>query len=357
MSDRPTLLARLSWKFSHQPETVATEALGHILSGSAAARDALGSFLRSHGVDVGSVSRVQTEVIGEEGDRPDLACRDRDRNERLLIELKFWASLTDKQPVTYLERLPEDSASALLVVAPARRIEPLWWELRRRVREGMEVELGDDPVGSEVRRAAVGNRRTLVLTSWRALLEAMESRVSDRGDSEALNDIRRLSGLAVRQDSAVFPLRQEQLGPEFPRLIMKLSQLVIDVCGRIFETDWADGKGMAFAKVHGHYRFMRLGGCPVWFGLKNDRWARFERTPLWLGFQAGAQRKGVPRKLEQRWGDNPPESLSSDDEVPILVQPGYSYYEVLDDVVKQLEHLAGLFQEIYAADAPDGAGE
>ena len=140
MSERQTLLAHLSWKFSHQPETVATEALGHILSESAAARDALGSFLRSHGPDVGSVSRVQTEVIGEEGDRPDLACCDQDRNQRLLIKLKFWAGLTDKQPVAYLERPPSDIGSALLVVAPARRIKPLWWELKRRVREKMEVD-------------------------------------------------------------------------------------------------------------------------------------------------------------------------------------------------------------------------
>ena len=61
--------------------------------------------------------------------------------------------------------------------------------------------------------------------------------------------------------------------------------------------------------------------------------------------------------LEQRWGENPPESLLSDDVVPILVRPGYVDQEVLDDVVGQLEHLAGLFQEIYAPDAPDAAGE
>lgn len=50
---RPTVLARLSWKFSHQPETVATEALGHVVSESVA-REALSMFLRSNGVDVGS---------------------------------------------------------------------------------------------------------------------------------------------------------------------------------------------------------------------------------------------------------------------------------------------------------------
>jgi len=35
---------------------------------------------------------------------------------------------------------------------------------------------------------------------------------------------------------------------------------------------------------------------------------------------------------------------------------GYSCYEVLDDAGGRLQHLAGLFQEVYAADPPDTAG-
>lgn len=103
---RPTVLARLSWKLSSQPETVATEALGHIFAESAEARTALRSFVLSHGVDTGSIAGVKTEVTGDKGDIPDLACWDHDGRERLLIENKFWAGLTSNQPVTYLERLP-----------------------------------------------------------------------------------------------------------------------------------------------------------------------------------------------------------------------------------------------------------
>ena len=147
--------------------------------------------------------------------------KDRDGKERLLIELKFWAGLTGNQPVTYLERLPEDHGSTLLVVAPSLRIETLWPELKRRAREGMDVELGDDHGGSEVRLATVGTGRILMLASWRVLLEALVSAASAAGDAESVNDIRQLSGLAELQDSDAFlPWRPDQLGPEFPRLIM-----------------------------------------------------------------------------------------------------------------------------------------
>ena len=78
---------------------------------------------------------------------------------------------------------------------------------------------------------------------------------------------------------------------------------------------------------------------------------QFEQTPLWLGFGDDATNDRVPRKLERRWGEDPPESLVSEDVIPIRIQPGYTYFEVLDDVVGQLERLARHFQEIYATDA------
>lgn len=354
MNRRPTVLARLSWKFSHHPETVATEALGHILSESAAAREALRDFLRSRGADVGPVIRARTEVAVEDGGRPDLACSDRDGTQRLLIELKFWAGLTDKQPVTYLEQLPETGNSVLLVVAPSKRIETLWPELKRRVRDQMNVEASDEQVDQDVRRTTVESGCHLMLASWRVLLEALESRTSGAGDMQAVNDIRQLSGLVEVQDSEAFlPLRPEQLDPEIAGLIPKLHRLVRDVCTRVFGSDWADGRGYALAKSGGYYRFMSLGGCPVWFGLKYRPWSEFERTPLWVGFQKEARRRNVPWKLEQRWEEDPPYSLSAGDLVPIDLLTGCEYEEVLDDVVRQLKHLAGLFREIYAADAPD----
>ena len=49
----------------------------------------------------------------------------------MLIEAKFRAGLTDNQPMAYLKRLPANTPSALLFVAPAARLTTLWNELRR----------------------------------------------------------------------------------------------------------------------------------------------------------------------------------------------------------------------------------
>ena len=141
MTSRPTLLAHLASKLSPQPETVATEALCHILHNSEAARNALQEFLQSVGVDVGRINTVWTEVSRVAGERPDLSCMDGDGRERVLIELKFWAGLTANQPATYLSRLPDDRPSALLVVIPSMRFETLWPELTGRASKF--------PIGSE----------------------------------------------------------------------------------------------------------------------------------------------------------------------------------------------------------------
>ena len=139
MTTRQTLLAQLSAKvpgmrFS-QTEDIAVEALAHILSNSRPARKAVEDLLESHGAEIGPIEGVRTQVAGDTGDRPDLAGTDEHGVECLLIEAKFWAGLTEDQPVEYLSRILSNPPSALLVVAPAARFESLWVELRRRIQE------------------------------------------------------------------------------------------------------------------------------------------------------------------------------------------------------------------------------
>ncbi len=135
MATNTSLFAQILPMFTGQTERAATEALRHILVQSELAREALEQMLRTAGVEVGSLTRFQTEASGDEGERVDLVCYDASGDERVLIEAKFWAGLTDNQPNTYLSRMPEDGYSVLLFVAPAQRIETLWPELRRRAQE------------------------------------------------------------------------------------------------------------------------------------------------------------------------------------------------------------------------------
>ena len=129
-----TMFAHIVSRLTNRTEDVAVEALGFILSRSEAVRRALRDLLQLEGLDVGELTGAKTQVSDETHARPDLVIFGKDRKERVLIEAKFWASLTENQPNAYIARLPLDEhPSVLLFIAPEARVETLWSELRRLI--------------------------------------------------------------------------------------------------------------------------------------------------------------------------------------------------------------------------------
>lgn len=336
---RDSLLAHLAGKLTGQTETLATEALGYILSGSGAAREALQKMLRDGGADVGALTEVATEVIGEQGERVDLVASDQEGSERVLIEVKFWAGLTDNQPNTYLKRLPTDGDPAvLLFVAPEQRLVTLWVEIRRRAREAC-WDLGTDAGTEGLRSVTVGGGpRRLMLTSWRTLLAAMRSRVNTDGDSSTERDIQQLEALCERQDRDPFlPLRSEELAPAFPRRMLDMERLWKDATARAVERGRELGRpfvntdGTAIApQWHGSGRHIQIGKegawWGAWFGVHYELWVREKETPLWLTF----------------WDDHAPaaEKKLGSQNYGFTLPVDVEYSEVVDSVVGELQKVA-----------------
>ena len=161
------------------------EALGYIFAKSEGARAAL----REAGAEVGATQRVETRATGEGGERPDLVGLDGRGTERLIIKAKFWAGLTENQPVAYLERLAEEP-SALVFVGPESRRVSLWAELRERVEGAAGLEWRDETRTPGLPSADVGGGRWLLFMSWSMLLGRMASRVSVAIEADAALDIR-----------------------------------------------------------------------------------------------------------------------------------------------------------------------
>lgn len=336
---RDSLLAHLAGMLTGQTETLATEALGYILSRSAAAREALRATLCTGGADVGALTKVATEVIGENNERLDLVAYDEQDSERALIEVKFWAGLTDKQPEEYLERLARAGESAvLLFVAPEQRLVTLWVEIRRRAKKaGWDLGADADTEGLKSVTVGGGSRR-LMLTSWRTLLAAMRSRVNTDGDSSTERDILQLAALCERQDRDPFlPLRSEELAPALPRRMLDMERLWTDATaeaverGRELGRPFVNTDGTVVApQWHGSGRHLQIGKedawWGAWFGVHYELWVLEKETPLWLVFwdrYASAAKKKLGC---QNYGFT----------LPVSVE----YEAVLDSVVGQLEEIA-----------------
>ena len=376
-NNKTSLLTHLANRFTNLTETLATEALGYILAQSAPARGALQEMLMGGGADVGPIARVETEFkikVKKEGAkdkdaRIDLVGFGEGDAKRTLIEVKFWAGLTENQPNAYLEELlKNDDPSALLFVAPESRLDMLWPEiLRLAAKDKMErFTLGAETVanGTGLRSAVVNGAHRMALISWRAMLDEMSRKAEDL---TVVKDIEQLQTLCDQQDRAAFlPLHAGEIGPGFSKRATDLHNLYNDVIGRIHKEGIADGKGLAVGRSGANYgRYTRLGRYVktedgvvsiawfdvAWVGIHFEFGTQYRETPFWvmLGYGGGhpkielmreildaARRESGLDVIHTEYGKMPV-SL-----VPIYLPTGVEYNAVLYDVVSQIRNIGDI---------------
>jgi len=272
-----TLFARLALASSH-PENLATDALGYMLATSPVAAAALEGKLRTVAPQVPAQLRWQTQVGGDDGARPDLVGLDADEKQRVIVEAKFWAGLTDKQPVAYLKRLPP--GGILCVVGPAKRQSLLVGELARRIGEE-KLGYKQGPAVGDSTVASVGEW-TLVVLSWRAVVDAIIASAEDVRDRSLAENARQLQGLCDAQDSDEFmPLTGDELTAHAAyRRVVQFGELVDELADKLGPDA---KKGLRPVAGKGYYgRYLWLRGVGVLLLSDIRKWSTYASTPLWL---------------------------------------------------------------------------
>lgn len=339
-ANQTSLLARIAGKFAYHPENVATDALGHILRYEGALR-ILGLTLLDGGVDVGDLAQVRTQA-GQKGGRPDLAVLDSGGYERALIEAKFWAGLTANQPSAYLERLAvTGKTSALLFVSPESRQETLWSELLRAAR----IEDPGEEAAGITRVRVHGTKTSLMLVSWNDLLRKLR-------EVGAYEDINQLEGLCRQESGDSFPpLRDEQMGPEAPRMMLYLNKLIEAATANAGLKGYLTTENLRAAPgMVGFGKNMLLGGATAWLGVNYHFWAKISETPLWIVF---IEKKGnatltlheVYEKLTPLREKQPPEAFALLDRrqcVPVYLPTGAQRSATVEAIVDRLGEIADL---------------
>jgi hypothetical protein len=276
-----SLFAHLALRFGSHPENLATEALGFILEQSPVARAAVSDVLRTFGASISGDLVYTTQSAGDDNARPDLVARDCTGAEPILIEAKFWAGLTDNQPVAYLRRLGQDGS--LVIVAPAMRLPILWSELRRRC-VGENLEPIAERIGASGDVSARVAGRLLVLLSWRRLLASIRAAVEGAGESEVAHDIAQLEGLSERMDTDAFlPVSPEELSSAIFRRVVEFGRIVDDATNALVQKSIATSRGFRARGGNGYYgRSLLLHGVGVYLTCDVHKWMKYASTPLWL---------------------------------------------------------------------------
>jgi hypothetical protein len=293
-----SLFGHLATKFGEHPENLATESLNYILNRSVVAKKAFSQLIEQTGVRLRGKLNFQTQAGGDDNAVPDLVGTDIEGKQTVITEVKFWAGLTDKQPIVYLNRLPRNTGGILLFIAPAKRSPILWSELLRRCQDSGLAVGRERSIHNEFTAANVIPKHVLAVVSWRSVLLVILAAVESEAQTEIAADIRQLLGLCERMDDNAFlPLRSEELTPQIGARVIQFSQLVNDVTDRavrkgiasVTNLHRASGAGWSgrYMKIHGQ-------GCCLYFDA--SAWSHLRETPIWFSV------KGIK---DGKWEFNP----------------------------------------------------
>ena len=330
-----------------QPEPAATQALHYILEAAPEAASAFVELLVGGRFEIG---RIASEWQFGNGVRPDLAIYDAHGELRLFVENKFWAPLTDQQPVEYLTQLPAEERSTLAFIAPEDRAVSLWGELKDRC-DAAKLHVADERSSSDFRRMRVGER-TLLLTSWRFVLDRLQRAAASSGHAAVAEDVVQLQGLTEQMNSGVFsPLSgDEPTDVRVARRMLNYGGLIDDISERLIAEGVADTKGLTRS---GWGRFLRLHGrFGLWLGVDLGAWGRWGITPIWSEHNTASSFSGVKGEIGQvaKLFDDVQEEGDLLG-IPIRLETGVERARVVDGGVRQMRRIAEGLVGAFPADS------
>lgn len=345
-----SVLSHLVLQFSSHPENLATEALAYILDRSSSAKRGLNRFVTALTGRTLNIERIDTQSSNPDSSRPDLCGLDSAGRKTLLIEVKFWAGLTEAQPTGYLAAMSEPGV--LLFVSPAARLEILWSELRSRL-QAENAQLA--PRAADFRRegfALDAFNHVVTATSWRLLLNFLEQEAFAGGEPQIASDIRQLQALCDKMDTDAFlPLASEELSSSIGRRVLQFERLADDLTNRLVNHGTADVTNLRAAAGWGYCgRYLRLKGILAFLGFSPNSWASLGQSPVWLEIGGEVGRPPTTMSVKNALGASGIDSWERENKicVPIRLPSGVERDRVLLSGEQQLVAIAAVLPDTTA---------
>lgn len=339
-------------RLSQENENIATDALAFILNAHSSALDGLLKVLRGISPDIPNLHFRTQHTI--ENARPDMWGFDGD-SPRVYIENKFWAGLTDNQPVKYLHHLSEcQQPSILLFVVPEARQESVWRELIKRLGEAeITTSSTSDSIGI-VRSVLTDSGSFLALTSWEKLLEIIESELSD--DFDAVNDLHQLIALCGAANVNAFqPFSSEDLSDQrTPSLIFQIQDIVesaieVAVTEKTIITEGLN-KQINNERIGRYFFFPTVNdnGFGGWVGLHFNYWKQYGFSPIWLVFATTEWGRGLTaNSIMKPWCNarNIPSAMENDFIMALDIPVNEEKDAVVRYVADRLKEIGNVFYD------------
>ena len=273
-----SLLGQFYTRIKGSQEDIASEGLVYILSRSKSARETIRRIIKADcELDLPDLTYI-TQSSGAKLERPDITGSDDNGKERIIIEAKFWASLTDNQPVEYLNRLKENSV--LVFVCPTLRVRPIYSEVVKRLNEA-SLPIIETSVEHTI---YLGDNRFIIIKTWDEILGAVKLALSQENNPALLSDISQIIGFCNTIDNETFlPISSEDMSPSIARRINSYYDLIDKVTDELKKQGVAQTDGLrATGQKYGYTRFFHIRNFGIGLNVKFESWARDADTPFWL---------------------------------------------------------------------------
>jgi hypothetical protein len=207
----------------------------------------------------------------------------------LILEAKFWASLTDNQPIEYLNRLPENAA--LVFIVPTLRVRPVFDELVKRI-ISTHFEFTADPKSHSITFLAANKH--LIVKTWNEILGTIRLYLVQDNDQVLLSDIDQIIGLCDTIDNNSFlPIQADDFSPKYAKKINSYYDLIDKVVDELKKRELANTQGLnSAAQKYSYYRFFKIGNFGASLSLNFKLWAERSDTPIWLSIKDNTN--GIP---------------------------------------------------------------
>jgi hypothetical protein len=275
-----SLLGKFYTKIKGSQEDIASESLVYILNKSFRARRTINQIIKLNtGLDFSDLI-FETQSIGENLERPDISGIDETGNEVVIIEAKFWASLTENQPNSYLTRLPQNSV--LIFLVPPSRVRALYNEILRKVNSEF-TNLESDAENQIIKLTSLN--KFVLIKSWQEILNFIKTELIQENNQILISDIDQLIGFCDTIDNNSFqPITDEDLAPKIPRKLISYYNLVDKVVDELKSkiVNVSTEKLTNTFYKFGYRRYFSVGGYGLAVDFSLQLWAEEAEIPFWL---------------------------------------------------------------------------
>ncbi len=331
-----SLLGQFYSKIKGSQEDIASESLTYILKKSDSARKTINQIVNIEtGLNFSDLS-YSTQNAGKNLERPDISGKNKEGNEVLLIEAKFWASLTDNQPIGYINRLRNDTI--LIFLVPTLRVRTVFEEVLVRIKEKYSnIKIDTENYKIEI----CADNKHIVIKSWNGILNGIKSRLVQENNQNLISDIDQIIGLVDTIDRNSFlPITSDDLSPSIPKRINSYFDIVDKVVDNLINinekiNNYRLLKGNLKNGYKKYFRFENFG-----FGMSYlpELWEKYADTPFWLSIaeekKTWETTEKLKNKCEQLAFELNIKFVNNNKEIFLSLKP--ELYETEDIVIKDL---------------------